>query len=182
MRRAQERLNAISKQDPLKAGQIAPFEIGLETSQPRLMENLWFTSNLGEHARTFFITGENTAEFRKQLKEAADAGLLRNKQIALATCFDENETEGLRDMLLDSGALIVWSPNNKISPEAAKKLRHYMEKADVAPGPASKGLHEYMDRVLKLWYQELPKDPELAPLLNSPYIVELSVFDRDMAA
>jgi len=173
MRRANERLAAMDKQDPLKIGQIASFEIGLGPgTEHNTMDDLWFTPDAGDHARAYLIAGDNTAEFRQKLKEAADAGLLRNKQIALATCFDANETDAIRDMLLEGGALMVWTPQNRISPEAARKLRSFMEKVDEAGGEPVRGLDEYMDRALGLWYKDSKDDPDLKPLLNSTNTAE----------
>jgi hypothetical protein len=169
MRRASERLRLMDKQDALKIGQIATLEIALAANvRQASLGDLWFTPEAGDHTRAYLIAGDNTAEFRLRLKEVADAGLLRNKQIALATCFDPKETDALRDMLLDAGALMVWAPENRISPEAARKLQTYMEKVDAAGnGAPVKGLDEYMDRVLKLWYQESKDDPDLIQFLNS---------------
>lgn len=167
MRRASERLKAIEKQDPLKIGKIATVEIGLGAGEngPGL-DDQWFTPDTGDHARAYLIVGDNTAEFRKRLKAAADAGLLQNKQIALATCFDENESNVLHDMLLDAGALMVWSPGRRISPAAAKKLQGYMEKVDALPAPVH-GLDEYMKRTLQLWHKDTPADPDLQQFVDA---------------
>jgi hypothetical protein len=175
MRRASERLKEIEKQDPLKIGKIATVEIGLGAGEngPGLNDQ-WFTPDTGEHAHAYLIVGDNTPEFRKSLKAAADAGLLRNKQIALATCFDENESNALHDMLLDAGALMVWSPGRRVSPEAARKLQGYMEKVDALPGPV-RGMDEYMNRTLELWHKVAPSDPDLQQFLDSTNRAELAL-------
>jgi hypothetical protein len=180
MRRAKERLGSIDKQDALRIGQIASIEIGLNGAEGKTsLDDLWFTPERGDHARAYLIAGDNTAEFRQKIKEAADAGLLRNKQIALASCFDPNETDALRDMLLDAGALMVWAPENRISPETARKLRGYMEKVDTTPAVAApRGLDEYMDRALGLWYKDAKNDPDLLPLLNSTNTAEVRPSDQ----
>jgi hypothetical protein len=111
---------------------------------------------------------------------------LRNKQIALATCFDENESSGINDILLEGGALMVWSPGRRISPEAARKLQQYMEKVDAGPLPPVRGLDEYIDRSLRLWYTDskLSKeaDPDIDQLMDSMNWVELRLHAEELAA
>jgi hypothetical protein len=176
--RARGNLDAINKQDPIKIGDVASFEIGFPNGSQTNLDNLWFTPERGDHARVFLIAGDNTPEFRKQLIAAAEAGLLRNKQIALATCFDPKETDGLREKLLENGALMVWTPKNRISPDAARKLGSYMEKVDTAANhPPARGLDEYLDRTLELWHKESPDDTNLDELLNGSRHVELPKLD-----
>lgn len=174
--RARKHLDIVNKSEPLRTDQVTSFELGLFNAPQTSLDNLWFTPERGDHARVLLIAGENTAEFRKQLKAAAEAGLLKNKQIALATCFDAKETDALREMLLDSGATMVWTPENRISPEAARKLRSYMERVDAASDrPPAKALDDYLDRALEMWYREAPADTDLDQLLNGSRWVELHV-------
>jgi hypothetical protein len=161
MQVASERLKAIEKQDhPLKIVEIATLSD---------FSDLWFTPETDEHAHAYFIEGDNTPEFRARLTEAADAGLLRNKQIALAISFDENESEALWDMLLYAGALMVWYPRKRISPGAANKLRGYMERVYTRTSPPVRGLDDYIERALQLWLTEtgFDADPDLKQVLNS---------------
>jgi len=174
--RARNRVTALESQEPLRIGQVASFELGFDQQQGNGLDNLWFTPSTGDHARVFLISGENTEQFREQLKEAAAARLLENKQIALATCFDPKETDSLREMLLDAGALMVWTPENRISPEAARKLRAYMEKVDETyAGQPPRALDDYVNKALELWYKDSPKDPDLQPLLKATRWVELRI-------
>jgi len=174
--RAREHVNAIEKLDVLRIGQIASFELGATVGEPANLDNLWFTPTRGDHARALLIAGDNTLEFRSKLKRIAEAGLLRNKQIALATCFDPKATDELREILLGAGALMVWTPENRISPESARKLRGYMEKVDGMSGDnAPKALDDYVNQALELWYRESPDDTNLTPLLNASRWVELRV-------
>jgi hypothetical protein len=174
--RARERVAALESQEPLKIGQVASFELGFDKNQDNGLDSLWFTPSTGDHARVFLISGDNTEQFRKQLKEAATARLLENKQVALATCFDPKETDALREMLLDAGALMVWTPENRISPEAARKLRVYMEKVDEAYAlHPPKALDDYVNKALELWYRDSPKDPDLQPLLKATRWVDLQM-------
>lgn len=77
-------------------------------------------------------------------------------------------------MLLDAGALMVWSPSGRISPEAAQKLRSYMEKVDsTSAGAPISGLDRYMDRALKLWHDEAPDDPDLRSLFNATNVAKI---------
>jgi hypothetical protein len=182
---ASERLKAIEKQDPLKIGAIATIEIGFNDGKARpSLNDLWFTPETGEHARAYFIVGDNTPEFRARLKEAADAGLLRNKQIALGTCFDENESNAINDMLLEAGALMVWSPGKRISPEAARKLASYMERIDTASLPPVRGLDDYIDRTLQLWHTETKTDakadPDIDQFLDSTNWVKLQLSSEEV--
>jgi len=175
--RARKGVAALESEEPLRIGQIASFELGFDQKESNGLEALWFTPSRGDHARVFLVSGENTEQFRKQLKEAAAAGLLENKQIALATCFDPKETDALREMLLDAGALMVWTPENRISPEAARKLLGYMEKVDETyAAQPPKALDEYMNKALELWYRNSPDDPDLKPLLGASRWVDLQMF------
>lgn len=172
--RARKNLDIVNKAEPLPANQIASFELGVANAPEGNLDNLWFTPERGDHARVFLIAGENTVEFRNQLKAAAEAGLLRNKQIALATCFDAKETDALREMLLDSGATMVWTPESRISPQAARKLRSYLERVDAAyDRPPAKAMDDSLDRALEIWYRESPDDPDIDQLLNGSRWVEL---------
>jgi hypothetical protein len=175
--RARRRINVLEKQDPFRIGDVASFEVGSDRAGANPSDALWFTPIRGDHARVLLISGENTEGFRKQLKDAAAAHLLENKQIALATCFDPKETDAIREALLDAGAVMVWTPENRISPEAARKLRTYMEKVDQTyKGPqASKALDEYMNRALELWHKDAPNDPDLQPLLSASRWVRMEM-------
>lgn len=170
--RAREHLNAIEKQDPLRVDEIASMELRLSGEQQANLDNLWFTPSRGGQSRALIIAGENTAKLHEQLRKAADADLLRNKQVALATAFDPKETDALRELVLSSGALMVWTPESRISPAAARKLRNYIEKVDAAStGVPPKGLDDYIDRALERWYREAPDDPDLVPLLEASRFV-----------
>lgn len=176
--RAREHMNAIETQDPLRAGEITLVKLGLSDQQnSNLDQDLWFSLPRGDHSRAFLIAGENTDEFRRQVKSAAEAGLLKNKQIALATCFDAKETDALREMLLESGALVVWTPESRISPAAAKKLADYSLKVDAdSSSNPPKAFDEHMNRAIKLWYRDSPKDPDLAPLMNASWWTDIRIY------
>jgi hypothetical protein len=176
-RRARAKVDALEKEQPLRFGDIAKIRLGFGTNEQSALTDLWFTPGQGDHARAFLIAGANTAEFRARIKDAADAGLFRNKQVALATCFDPIETEPLRELLLEeAGALMVWTPERRISPEAAEKLEGYMERADrTASGQRPQSMDILINRALALWREENQNDPDLKLLLDSSRWVRLFI-------
>jgi hypothetical protein len=173
--RARQNLDALAKQEPLRWGNIETvrFGVGPEAGGP-LLESLWFTRERGDHAQAFLVVGENTTEFRSQLKIAAEAGLFRNKQIALASCFDSEATPAIREMLLDAGALVVWSPERKITPAAAEKLATYLERSATTGEP--KALDDLVPAALKLWQDEAgANDADLRSLIDGSRWVHLDL-------
>ena len=63
---------------------------------------------------------------------------------------------------------MVWTPESRISPGAARKLQGYLQNAgSVVPGnPPPKALDGYISRALELWNNESPDDSDLRDLLN----------------
>lgn len=167
--RARKHMDTLENQEALTANKIAFLQIGISGQQDSNLDELWFTPTRGDHSLALLIVGNNTEEFRRKLKKAAEAGLLKNKQVVLATSFDPKETDSLREMLLGVGeALTVWTPENRISPEAARKLQDYLQKveADSTQNPP-KDLDNYIGRAMELWYRESPDDADLPLILNS---------------
>jgi hypothetical protein len=147
---------------------------GFAPGERPLADTLWFTPGRGDHARAFLIVGENTEAFRADLRKTADAGLFRNKQIMLATCFDVSEMPALREMLLNSGALLVWTPERKITPEAAGKLNAYVQQVAETPATAGSGtIEDTIPAALKLWHAEDPGDSDLGSLMDASQWVRL---------
>ncbi len=166
---AARHIEAIEKQDPLKIGNVATFRFpgdGSGGGGNDSFDHMWFTPEPGDHARVLLVVGHNSPEFRAALKVAASEQKFKNKQVALATCFDPIESQAISDMLLDAGALMVWSPSQTITPGSAEKLANYMQKVDTQQNPV-RGLDNYINRTLELWHQTEADDADLKLLLDS---------------
>lgn len=156
-KRAAERIEILDHQEPLRVDRVEYLD---ETS----LSSLWFTPRRGDHALAFIIAGKNTPEFRAELKKAAEAGKLRNKQVALLTCFDDYAaTQELKESLISEGALMVWIPDRQITPEAAEKLKLRMKKIEegVTAGDKPRSVDQLIRRALEEWQREVPADPDL---------------------
>jgi hypothetical protein len=80
----------------------------------------------------------------------------------------------LREILIQGGALTVWTPENRITPDAAKKLQSYMQKLGTdSSGNSPQMLDDYIEHALRSWHSETPDDPDLRDLMNASRWTEL---------
>jgi len=160
--------------DRMKAVQKADIVFLDESDVPRLEERLLFTSRDGEYSHLVTIVAKNTKEFRTTIEQAAKARLLENKQVALITCGDAFvDTAILREVLLTNGALMVWTPSRQVSPEAASKLRGYVEKSatEFFDGARKVNIDALMQDALNRWNRAAPMDPSIRLLLDAASFV-----------
>jgi hypothetical protein len=158
--RAHRNLAALAKQETRFFGDMQFLE---ERDLPVLHEKLKFTPERGDNAQMVVLIGRNVPELRAAMKAAAEARLLRGKQVALIVCGDSfGETAALRETLLREGALMVWTNDRQITYEAGARLRDEVRKAvEATPPEQRKTIDKLMDRALRNWYEATPNDPDL---------------------
>jgi hypothetical protein len=176
--RAQEKLILLDQVDPQHLGEVRYID-------PVKLDELPFTPRRGDHAQVVVIVAQNVPEFRAAVARAARAGTLENKQVALVTCGGAfPETAALRELLLDNGALMVWTPDRQITPEAAQTLQQFIQHAErVTPPEGRRTIDGLIRRALEHWEDARPNDPDLdAFALHSPWVLYVQARDdRDGA-
>lgn len=169
--RAHQNLLAIEKQQPSRIGNVAFFE---DADLPVLADKLLFTPSAGDHSHMVVLTAKNTAEFRASIRKAAEARLLRGKQVALITCGDAFvDTAALREDLLHAGVLMVWANDRQITPEAARRLRDEVKKmVETLPPEKRKTIDQLMHHSLEKWRKADPKNPDHRVFLRAGSFVD----------
>jgi hypothetical protein len=164
--RAHQNLVALEKQQPSRLGDVAFFE---EADLPALSEKLLFTPSRGDYAQMVVLAAKNTAEFRSSIRKAADAKLLKGKQVALITCGDAfADTAALREDLLRAGVLMVWVNDRQITPEAARRLCDEVKKTvEVLPVDQRKTIEQLMNHSLQNWRKADPSSPDHRAFLRA---------------
>lgn len=157
-RRAHHNLIAIERQQPSRIGDVAFFE---DADLPILADKLRFTPSAGDNAHMVVLTARNTAEFRASIRKAADAKLLKGKQVALITCGDAfTDTAVLREDLLRADVLMVWANDRQVTPEGARRLRDEVKKSvETLPPEQRKTIEQLMNHSLQNWRKADPNDP-----------------------
>jgi len=170
-RRAHHNLVAIEKQQPSRIGDVAFFE---EADLPALAEKLLFTPSRGDHAHMVVLTAKNTEEFRANIRKAAEAKLLKGKQVALITCGDAfADTAALREDLLHAGVLMVWVNDRQITPEAARRLRDEVKKTTKSlPPEKRKTIDQLMNHSLQNWRKADSNDSNHRAFLRAGSFVD----------
>jgi|GEM_PF-2898129 len=158
--RAKRNLMALDKQQEAHLGHVKFFDEGDLNS---LSEKLRFTPGRGDNAQMVLLIGRNVPELRAAVRAAGEARLLKGKQVVLIMCGDSfRETVALRENLLHHGALMVWTNDRQITPEAGTRLRDYVRDVAQESSPGErKTIDQLMNRALYRWYQEAPDNPDL---------------------
>lgn len=118
MERAKDNVKKLHQQKPL-----GPDDVRFSEGARSLID-MPFATRDGEAAGLVVLLARNTQEFRAAIAEASAAQKLRNKQVALITCGDAFvETAELRESILQGGALLVWTPQRQLTPEAGRRVQ-----------------------------------------------------------
>ena len=97
------------------------------------LDQLPFTPSRGDNRRSWWSSPATSRSLGRSSARAAAAKTLENKQVALVTCGGAfPETAELRERLLQSGSLMVWTPDRQVSPEAAARLKGYVRTRAIA--------------------------------------------------
>jgi hypothetical protein len=161
--RAREHVKALDQQKPEALGEVAYLNAGQ-------LDQLPFTPRRGDNAQVVVIVARNVAEFRAELAKAAQEGRVKNKQFALITCGDAfAETTALRELMLHEGALMVWTPDRQVTPEAARHLADKIREVEKASSPGNRPatIDRLIRRALGQWWSENPDDPDLGAFRQS---------------
>ena len=126
--RAWENLKALDQQKSEFLSEIRYYEAGQ-------LDELPFTPSRGDNAQVVMIVARNVEEFLSEIARAAESRKLQNKQVALVTCGGAfPETANLREQILQSGSVMVWTPDRQVSPAGADRLKAYVQKVEQSPG------------------------------------------------
>ena len=173
--RAHAHLAVLRGQKPLKPSEVTILEEGTSLS------SVHFSPSSGEHAGMVVFLARNVDQFRRDVAAAARDGKLENKQIGLITCGDAwDETPALRETLLASGALLVWTPDRQITPQAGRML---VEQIRTTLGRAEAGgiVFRDLDALITHAIREVTaarKDADASSLWDSSSYVRLE--DEDL--
>lgn len=164
--RARDNLKALAKQQPEYLGKV---EYLGEEDLPHLDSRLQFTPVRGDHAQTVVFMGRNVPELRAAVRAAGEARLLQGKQVALIMCGDAfGETASLRESLLREGALMVWTNDRQITPDAGRKLQQHIEQVEKNVQPEDRRtIDELIERALRDWHKQAPTDNDVYSFTQS---------------
>lgn len=170
--RARLHLNALDKQRAERVGNVTFLN---EVDMARLQEKLLFTPQRGDNAQMVVVMGRNIPELRAAVRAAGEAKLLVGKQVALIMCGDSfGDTAALRESLLREGALMVWSNDRQVTPEAGSRLAdHVMAVIDTIEPDRRRTIDDLMRLALQRWRQQLPQDAGIAGFMFSATYVLL---------
>jgi hypothetical protein len=133
-----------------------------EADLRRLDEVLRFTPTRGDFSQVVLLVTRNVSELREAVKRAAESRKLKNKQVALVTCGDAFRATGeLREAFLRSGALMVWTLDRQITPQAGRRLVEYAKTATAQSGAGHsfETIEHLMAHTLERWSHDAPADP-----------------------
>jgi hypothetical protein len=168
---ARGRIDRIGEQKALEPSEVEIFD------DPVRLRDARFAERNGTNAGMVVLLAKNNAELRAAVSEAAVRHKLVNKQVVLITCGDVfPETASLRELLLGSGALMVWTPDRQITPSAGEKLKARIETAlkESETGEKFRDIDELTNQAIWDLLRAEPGDPDLPVLLESGSWVELS--------
>jgi hypothetical protein len=162
--RARRNIDRILEQKPLESSEVGFFD------DPLQLKDAYFAQRDGTYAGMVVLMAHNSAEFRAAVREAADGHKLVNKQVVLITCGDAfPETSSLRELLLSSGALMVWTPDRKITPMAGERLKAQIQTTleESEQGEKPRDIDELTNRAIWRLLQAEPDNPDLLILRES---------------
>jgi hypothetical protein len=169
--RARRSLETVRSQKPLEPSEVQFLE------NPAELKNVYFAEKDGSYAGMVVLAAHNGAEFRAAVREAADLQKLQNKQVVLITCGDLfTETTALREHLLESGALMVWTPDRQLTPEIGRKLRDQIQETlqkSEDSGDKPQDIDQLIDRSIIDLIEAEPENKQLEILLESSSWAEL---------
>ncbi len=172
-KRGAANIRKLAQQKSVKPKEITfvDFEGGMTRGQ--VMEKLRqipYTGKEGDHAGMVVFVARNLEEFRYFVRIAGKTKKLKNKQVGLVFCGDLiGEGATLRESILsDGGALMVWTTERKITPEAGQALiRQAKQLRDEAQqsGGEFEDVGHFLNQALDRLWQEQPEAAE--PFLDS---------------
>jgi hypothetical protein len=175
--RARRNLDRLLEQKPLEASEVRFY------ADPLALPDAPYAERDGTNAGTVVLMADNTPEFRAALLAAAEGRKLVNKQVVLITCGHVfPETGALRELLLASGALMVWTPDRQIAPQIGERLLAQMRltlQRMIEEGRAPRDMDELINRAIADLLRDNPADRELPVLRDSGTHVELVAADED---
>jgi hypothetical protein len=162
--RAREHIDRILEQKPLEPTEVEVFD------DPRGLVDARFAERDGTYAGMVVLVADNSSEFRDAVREAAAGRKFANKQVALITCGHAfPETAALREFLLSSGALMVWTPERQITPEAGERLMEQIKTTlkTKAESDRFRDIDDLTNRAIWELLQKEPGNPDYLILRES---------------
>jgi hypothetical protein len=171
VRRSRENLATLDHQKPIEPTEVALLKDAQE------MEGLKFTEDDGTYAGMVILLAQNVEEFRAAVSRAAVLKKLVHKQVALITCGDlHNKTAELRESLFAGGAVMVWTPDRQLTPQAGEKLLAQIGET-LKDRNKPRNINELLNRSIEELLRAHPDDPELKNLWESGAWVKLQPAD-----